>query len=177
MADVYVGEIKMAGWNFAPLGFALCAGQILPISQNTALFSLLGTQYGGNGTSNFQLPDLQGRAVIGMGNSDPIGEVSGAETASISVNQYPQHNHPFNVNSTAAGLGQATNNFLASTTPAPPVTAQIFAAPGTLQPLNSSGSPPALGPSSGGSTPHANMQPFLVMNYVIALQGIFPPRS
>ena len=177
MSEPFVGELKIGGWNFAPRGYAMCQGQLLPISQNTALFSLLGTFYGGNGTSNFQLPDLQGRAAMGMGNSAFIGEASGAETATINVNSYPSHNHAFNVNSAAAGLGQATNNFLASTTPAPPATAQIYAPPGTLVPLNSSNSPPALGPSTGGSSPHQNMQPFLTLTYVIALQGVFPSRS
>jgi microcystin-dependent protein len=177
MADVFVGEIKMGGWNFAPFGYALCAGQLMPISQNTALFSLLGTFYGGNGTSNFALPDLQGRAIMGMSNNDPIGEAAGSEIATVTLQSYPLHNHAFNVNSAAAGLGQGLNNFLASTTPAAPSTAQIYAAPGSVQALNSTNSPPALGPSQGGSLPHQNMQPFLTMNYVIALQGIFPTRS
>jgi microcystin-dependent protein len=172
MADSFVGEIKLAGYNFPPRNWALCNGALLSISQNTALFSLLGTQYGGNGTSNFALPDLQGRAAMGQGISNVIGETDGTESVTLSSGQYPVHSHTFNANNAGADLGLPAGNFLNKTTPGA-TTAKLYASPGTLQSLN----PGAISPSTGGGQPHQNMQPFLVMNYSIALTGVFPSRG
>jgi microcystin-dependent protein len=176
VSQPFIGEIKLGGWNFAPANWAMCSGQLIQISQNSALFALIGTTYGGDGLSTYGLPDLRGRAALGQGNTAVIGAVSGTETVTITLGQYPQHNHAFNVNSVAAGLGQPTNNFLASTT-ASPTTGRIYAAPGALQPLNSTATTPALGGAPGSSQPHDNMQPYLVMTYAIALFGIFPTRN
>jgi len=172
MTQPFLGEIKMAGYNFAPRGWALCNGQLLSISQFTALFSLLGTYYGGNGTSNFQLPNLQGRAIMGQGSQNPIGELDGTETVTLLSNQYPTHAHTLAANNNGVEAGLPAGNFLNKTTPGV-TTGQIYAAPGALQPLNAA----AISATTAGSTPHANMQPFLVMNYSIALQGIFPSRN
>jgi microcystin-dependent protein len=172
MTQVFLGEIKMAGYNFAPRGFALCNGQVLAISQNAALFSLLGTQYGGNGQSTYALPDLQGRAVMGQGGQFVIGTPAGTETVSLISNQYPSHIHALNANSNGVDAGQPTGNFLNKTTPGA-TTGKIYATPGALQPLN----PAAIVPTTNGGVPHANMQPFLVMNYSIAISGIFPSRN
>jgi microcystin-dependent protein len=169
----YVGEIKLVGFNFAPRNYAFAQGQILSISQNTALFSLLGVNFGGDGKSNFGLPDLRGRAAMFYGSQTVIGEQIGTEQVTVLSTQYPAHAHAFAVNTTG-GLGLPTNNFLASV---PGASHNIYAVGGTPQPLNSTGSPPALAVAAGGSQPHQNMQPFLVMNYIIALFGAFPARN
>jgi microcystin-dependent protein len=176
MSQPFIGEIKIGGWNFAPVDWSFCDGSLVSIAQNSVLFQLIGTTYGGDGQNTYALPDLRGRGALGLGNSAVIGAISGTETATINLSQYPQHNHAFNVNSVAAGLGQATNHFLASTT-ASPSTGRIFATPGTLQPLNSTGTPPALTSAPGSSQPHENMQPYLAMTYVIAMFGVFPSQN
>jgi microcystin-dependent protein len=175
MVNQYLGEIKLFGGNFAINGWAMAAGQVLPISQNTALFSLLGTQYGGNGTSNFALPDLQGRAAGQVGpNSYPVqGAKLGAENVSLSLQNYPAHNHTFATNSTPSAAAPA-GNYLASATGAAQIYVNVQGA--TLQPLNN-GPSPAIGMASGGSQPHENMMPFLAMTYLIAMQGVFPARN
>ena len=177
MGTPYLAQVKMFGFNFAPKGYALCNGQFLPINQNQALFSLLGTTYGGDGRVNFALPDLRGRTPIGAGSSvDPnwqpnvvLGERSGSETVTLNSSQMPQHNHQVNA-STAAGNNRIPSNrvYATSTNPATPIS---LYAPGTgaLVGLN----PSSVG-QSGGSQPHTNMQPYLTMNFCIALQGIFP---
>jgi len=175
MAESYLGEIKLVGFNFAPQGWTEAAGQLLAISQYNALFALVGTTYGGNGTSNFQLPDLRGRTPIGIGNGQVQGEPSGTEQVTLLLTQYPQHNHLFSVN-TVGGLGLPTNNFLASvsaTSPPPPTAGHIYTTGAANQPLN----PASLSTYPGQSLPHENMQPNLVMNYIIALTGIFPSRN
>jgi len=173
MVDNFLGEIKLVGFNFAPQGWQFAAGQILPISQYAALFALLGTYYGGNGVQNFALPDLRGRTPLGMSSTTPIGEVTGTETVTLLSTQYPSHNHAFSVNTTG-GLGLPTGNFLASVgATTPPTQGHIYTTGAANQPLN----PAALTTYPGQSQPHANMQPYLVMNHVIALTGIFPSRN
>jgi microcystin-dependent protein len=179
MVDQYVGEIKLVGFNFAPFQWAQCAGQIIPISQNPALFSLLGTMYGGNGTSNFGLPDLQGRAAghVGPNLYTSQGLQLGTETVTLNASEYPSHSHQFNVGT--AGTAEAPlGHFLSSVAPTSgPIDSamQIYtpASGASLQPLNSG----IIGPNSGGSQPHENMMPYLTMTYIIALQGVFPPRD
>jgi microcystin-dependent protein len=188
MVDQYLGEIKLAGYQFAPFGWASCFGQILSIQQNTALFSLLGTYYGGNGTSNFALPNLQSRTICGLGGANVIGEESGEETVTISISQYPAHVHAFNVYNTFGLAGQPTNlHYLAATRanppppppppapPPPPPAAgpNLYGPPLTMTSLI----PAVLAGYLGGGLPHNNLQPYLGMNYSIALTGIFPSRN
>ena len=178
MADPFIGEVMLCGFNFAPVGWAICAGQILPISSNTPLFALLGTFYGGNGTSNFALPNLGGRVPInqgkGPGLSDyPIGEVGGVEGVSLTTQTVPAHNHLVNV----AGAPQRGQQ--PSTTPAGNLfgenTSQAFyAAPFNFTPqLNAA----SITPMPSQQLPHDNRMPFLTLNWCIALKGLFPPRS
>jgi microcystin-dependent protein len=178
VSQPFIGEIKLVGFNFAPSGWAFCNGQLTPIDQNPALFQLIGTTYGGDGVQTFGLPNLQGRAALGQGNTAVIGAQSGVETVTITLNQYPSHTHPFRVNSAASGGdGYPLNQFLASTAPSPS-TGRIYApAGGTLQPLNTTNSPPALSSAPGSSQPHNNMQPYLAMSYIIALFGVFPSQN
>jgi microcystin-dependent protein len=167
--DPFVAEIRIVGFNFAPQGWAFCDGQILPLSQNTALFSLLGTTYGGNGQSTFALPDLKGRAAIQQGQGPglslrDLGETGGTETVTLLESEMPLHSHNL----------QAVNDSGLQSSPqgAFPARANMYKNnAGNLGPMRSQ----ALNPS-GGSLPHNNMQPYLTLNYIIALQGIFPPR-
>jgi microcystin-dependent protein len=169
VAQPFLGQIMLFGGNFAPSGWALCNGQLLAINQNTALFSLLGTQYGGNGTSNFALPDLRGRAPIHSGQGPGlanyvIGQAAGTETVTLTQAQMPQHNHLVN----ATEADQTTNR---------PATA--FHARGGFYAATSDGS--QMAPQSlsltGSGLPHEKHQPYLVMTYCIALAGIFPSRN
>ena len=173
MADPFVAEIRIMAINFAPKGWALCTGQLLPISQNTALFSLLGTTYGGNGKSNFALPDLQGRTALHADNSQTyLGEVGGSETVTLLESEIASHNHNVNVvNIDPANL----------TTPGPRV--MLAQSSGDANAYNRSPQPGdnvALAPDAvsftGGDQPHNNMQPYLALLFVIALQGVFPQR-
>jgi microcystin-dependent protein len=182
MSQQYLGEIRMTGFNFAPVGWALCQGQALSISQNTALFSLLGTTYGGNGTSTFNLPDLQGRVPISWGNGaglSPvvIGEKAGSNNVSILLANLPSHNHPLNVSNATATASDPTGAFLAqpntSTNPRSPgsTTAGYVTGNPTGQ-----AAPGAIG-NIGSSQPLSVAPPFLVVNFIIALTGIFPSRN
>jgi microcystin-dependent protein len=170
MADPFVAEIRIFPFNFAPKGWAWCNGQLLPISQNTALFSLLGTTYGGNGKSTFALPDLQGRAPMHPGQGPglslhDLGETGGAETVSLLVSEIPVHSHAFQVSEEVVNESTPANNlFGAGET--------RYASPSNLTPL----APNSLSPA-GGSQPHNNMQPYLTFYFCIALQGVFPPRT
>ncbi len=165
----FLGAIFMFAGNFAPRGFALCDGQVLPISQNTALFSLLGTTYGGNGQTTFALPDLRGRAPVHAGQGPgltpyALGEQTGTENVTLQTAQMPQHNHAVNVSTqqtsdVAPGNVPATGGAYATS----PSSGQSLAA-GTLG-------------EAGGSQPHPNLQPLLVVNFIIALQGIYPSRN
>ncbi len=178
MADPFIGQILLVGFNFAPVGWHICDGTLLPISQYTALFSLLGTYYGGNGTSNFALPDLRSRVPIGMGQGNGlspyvIGEMTGVENVTLLTSQMPSHNHLINAdNAPATAVQPPANNYLAAGT-ASGRPADVYSASLT--------SPTTLNPNAvslaGGNQPHTNIQPVLAMNYIIALNGIFPSRS
>jgi microcystin-dependent protein len=165
MSEPYLSEIRMVSFKFPPRGWALCNGQLLPILQNQALFSLLGTTYGGNGQTMFALPDLQGSVVLGMGAGHALGEVGGSATCTLGLEQLPNHTHGAQATSGAATSDDGTNLVLA----APPSNA--YAPPVSLTTMY----PSSIG-YAGGSQPHTNMQPYLVLVFIIALQGIFPSR-
>jgi microcystin-dependent protein len=176
MADPFVAEIRIFAGNFPPNGWALCNGQIMSISQNTALFSLLGTTYGGNGTSTFALPNLQGQTPLQQGQGPGLtprnlGEVSGEPTVTLLSNEIPAHNHFFEAGSggKSGDVKTPTGNALSSG-PQTDITYSIVATP------NIQMSPLALTPA-GGNLPHNNLMPYLTLNFIIALQGVFPPRS
>ena len=180
MSEPFLGQIMLVGFNFAPTGWAMCNGQLLSISQNTALFSLLGTQYGGDGVQTFGLPDLRGRVAVGTGQGPGlspyvVGQVTGSETVTLTVNQMPAHSHLVGANAanatvaspSGADLAQtvdSTRGAVVNTYSTPPMTAPVTLDPATVKP-------------SGGSQPHPNIQPCLALNYIIALQGIFPSRG
>lgn len=171
-ADPFVAEIMIFAGNFAPRGYATCGGQLLPISQNTALFSLLGTTYGGDGKSTFALPDLRGRVPIGVGQgpglSDRLlGEAGGEETVTLNTTQIPSHNHSLQVQSNPGTSNNRVGKNLATNAEG---IGQFGGTPGT--PMNGESLS-----STGGDQPHNNMPPYLTLNYCIAMQGVFPPRS
>lgn len=173
MAEPFIAEIKIFSFNFAPKGWALCNGQLLPINQNQALFSLLGTTYGGDGRVNFGLPNLQGRTPLHMDGNHTEGEVGGQATHTLTQNELPQHLHSFNAVAPANGsqnVSNPANAFLSNSSPA-----EIYNSgagnPGTTPLIASTVA------NYGGSQPHENMQPYLVLNFCIALQGIFPSRN
>jgi microcystin-dependent protein len=167
----WVGEVLLVPYNFAPTGYALCNGQILPIASNTALFSLLGTQFGGDGKTNFALPDLRGRSPIGSGqgpglSSYVVGQMGGEEQVTLTVSQMPSHTHTVKAASSLANQSAAGGN--------------AWAAQSLLQIYSSSaGSSMAPGAVStaGGGQPHDNLSPYLTLNYIIALEGIYPSRD
>jgi len=165
MGTPYLSEIRIVSFNFAPKGWALCNGQTLPINQNQALFSLMGTTYGGDGITNFKLPNLQASTPIHFGGGFTQGQIGGEANHTLIASEMPQHAHPPVASSNAANLGSPQGNFFANgnqpafdTVPTGPMNAAAVS-------------------SSGGSQPHNNMPPYLVLNFVIALQGIFPSRS
>ena len=173
MADPFVAEIRIFPFNFAPRGWAWCDGQILPISQNTALFSLLGTTYGGDGKSNFALPDLQGRAPMHPGQGPglslhDLGETGGSETVTLLESEIPSHSHALMSTGGTANRTSPINNSIARVAGAAP----YQPAGGAVVQM----APEALAPA-GGDQPHNNMQPYLTFYFNIALQGVFPPRS
>jgi microcystin-dependent protein len=176
MADPFVAEIRIFPFNFAPKGWAFCAGQLLPISQNTALFSLLGTTYGGDGKSTFALPDLQGNAAMHPGQGQglslrDLGEMSGTQTVTLLQSEMPAHAHGVGRASTATGDSVLPQGCVWAEASAGRGSAALYiAGPGTGK-VN----PNSLGPA-GGSLPHNNMQPYLTLNFCIALQGVFPAR-
>ncbi len=174
MADPFVAEIRIFPFNFAPRGWAWCDGQLLPLSQNTALFSLLGTTYGGNGKSNFALPNLGGRAPMHPGQGPglslrDLGETGGSETVTLLASEIPSHSHP--VNASAAPADAQSPEGLS---PARVVGAMPYGTPAgaPLVPMAQESISPA-----GGDQPHNNMMPFLAFYFCIALQGVFPPRT
>lgn len=174
MSEPFIAEIKLVAFNFAPRGWALCNGQILPIAQNTALFSLLGTTYGGNGQTTFALPDLRGRVPIHMGqgpglSSRNLGEKIGTETVTLAVNQMPTHTH-----AAKCQTGLANKQSPVGTVNAVEPTGQT-AMYSNLAP-NADMNPEA-NANTGGSQPHDNMQPYLVVDFIIALDGIYPSRD
>lgn len=162
MSEPFLAEIRIFSFNFAPRGWAMCNGQLLPINQNQALFALLGTTYGGDGRINFALPDLRTRVPLHFGAGFTLGERGGEQAHTLSLNEMPQHVHTGMARSANADTPIASGNSLASAN-------NVYAAPGALTPLHSS----SMG-NVGGSQAHQNMQPHLVLNYCIALQGIFP---
>lgn len=172
MADPFVAEIRVFPFNFAPRGWAWCDGQLLPLSQNTALFSLLGTTYGGNGKSNFALPDLQGRAPMHPGQGPglslrDLGETGGSQTVTLLESEIPSHSHAFGVT-----LGDANERIPTSQLMGTGVGVGMYAPPGSVVTANAQMLTPA-----GGDQPHNNMQPYLTFYFCIALQGVFPPRG
>ena len=172
MADPFVAEIRIFPFNFAPKGWAWCDGQLMPLSQNTALFSLLGTTYGGDGRSNFALPDLQGRAPMHPGqgpglSSHDLGETGGSETVTLLGSEMPAHAHAVSVSA-----GDGTDTGPGNSQLAGGIGIAAYAAPGALTQLNASAIAPA-----GGDQPHNNLQPYLTFYFNIALQGVFPPRA
>jgi microcystin-dependent protein len=167
MAQPYVGEIRMFAGNFAPAGWMFCSGQLLPISENETLFNLIGTTYGGDGQSTFALPDLQSRVPIHFGNGFILAETGGAEEITLTVNQIPSHTHAL-MASTGAATSQTPSNLVLATTQAQ----TYFNSPDS--PTNMS--PLSIGPT-GGSQPHTNIQPYLTINFIISLFGIFPSPS
>jgi microcystin-dependent protein len=180
MAESFLGEIRMVGWNFAANGWALCNGQLMSINQNTALFSLLGTTYGGDGVSTFALPNLQGRVPIHQGTGPglspyTIGEIAGSENITLLTNQMPQHNHLVAVSNQPGAVADPTNATLAQgnsgsgRTPVPVSDYVASTVTGSLAPTTIS--------IAGGNQPHSNIQPFLCINFIIALVGIFPSRG
>jgi microcystin-dependent protein len=177
MSDPYVAEIRIFPFNFAPKGWAFCSGQILPISQNTALFSLLGTVYGGNGTSNFGLPNMQGNAPMAPGQGPglslyDLGETGGSTSVTLLQTEIPLHNHPVNV-----GTQDVADVQVPSPTRILGKSKNAFAyVPGTPTPSLIQMNAAMIG-MTGGNLPHNNMQPYLTLNFCIALQGIFPPRD
>ena len=166
MGTPFMSEIKIISWNFAPKGWALCNGQLLPINQNQALFSLLGTMYGGNGQTTFALPDLRGRMPIHFGSGFTLGQAGGQEFHTLTQSGMPQHLHPLMASNVAAATQTLNGNMFAQ---AP---GGIYAPPGNLQPIL-----PTTINNVGGSQPHENRMPSLVLNFIIALQGAFPSQN
>ena len=169
MAQPYVGEIRMFGGNFAPLGWMFCQGQLLPISENETLFQLIGTTYGGDGESTFNLPNLQSRVPIHMGNGPdgityPLAQMAGTEEVTLTVQQIPIHTHAQTATGDVGGASTPTGNILAQS---PNIKAYAEVVPN--QALNANTVTPV-----GGSQPHENCQPFLCINYIISLFGLFP---
>jgi microcystin-dependent protein len=180
MSDEFVAEIRIFPFNFAPTGWAFCNGQLLPISQNTALFSLLGTTYGGDGSSTFALPDVQGNAPLQPGTGQgltprALGETAGVENITLITSEMPQHTHFLNVRGSAGNTNSAAGGFPSTGgwvegSKFGVVQAYTTQAADTLMAANEIG-------FNGASLPHTNMQPYLTLNFCIALQGVFPPRG
>jgi microcystin-dependent protein len=173
MSNPYVGEIRMFGGTFAPAGWAMCQGQLMAISQNDTLFTLIGTTYGGDGQTTFGIPDLQGRAAVHMGQGPgisqayQIGEKGGVETVTLNVNQIPIHNHNVTVSQDLANAPSPANQVYAQSTQISMYTqdqASKFFNPSELNPI-------------GGSQPHENMQPYLVITFILSLFGVFPSQN
>lgn len=163
MAEPFLSEIRIMSFVFAPKGWALCNGQLLPINQNQALFSLLGTTFGGDGRVNFALPDNRGRAPIHVGGGHTLGERGGEQAHTLSIAELPTHTHVQNASSSQGALNDPTGAVIAKSAQ------NAYAAPGNLAAMNA-----AVVTNTGGSQAHLNMQPFLTLSFCIALQGIFP---
>jgi len=165
MADPFLSEIRIMSFVFAPKGWALCNGQLLPINQNQALFSLLGTTYGGDGRVNFGLPNLQGRVPIHMGQGHTLGERGGEQGHTLTISELTTHVHVANATNNNGAIAVNAGSYLGAFNN------------GYNQPVNLVSLNPATVASVGGSQAHQNMEPFLTLSFCIALQGIFPPRS
>jgi microcystin-dependent protein len=166
MAQPYVGEIRMFAGNFAPAGWMFCEGQLLPIAENETLFNLIGTTYGGDGQSTFALPDLRGRLPIHQGNGFTLAETGGAETVTLTVQQMAAHSHAMLASNDIPTLSSPANNVLGQ------AAAKFYRAGNPTVQLN----PAAIGPV-GGSQPHTNFQPYLCIDFIISLFGIFPSQG
>ena len=165
MSEPFLGEIKIISWNFPPKGWTFCNGQLLPINQNQALFAILGTTYGGDGRQTFGLPNLQGRTPVHVGDGIALGELGGETSHTLNISEIPAHNH-VPVGSSATGtLTSASGNLWGGSSANP-----YGASPAVA--MN-----PASVLPTGGNQPHENMSPYLVLNFIIALQGIFPSQS
>jgi microcystin-dependent protein len=172
-SEPFISEIYMGGLNFAPRGYALCQGQLMSIAANTALFALVGTTFGGNGTTTFGLPDLRGRVPMGQGNGPgltprSLGELGGTENVTLLTTQIPSHTHQYNAVSDAGDTAAPSGAYLANTG----ALDKEYKTSGTIVPMNTN----AVG-ATGGSQPHGNIQPYLVLNFYIATEGIFPSRN
>lgn len=165
MAEPFLSEIRMMSFNFPPKGWAFCDGQLLPINQNQALFSLLGTVYGGDGRVNFGLPDLRGRVPIHEGSGYTLGQRAGEQSHTLVIAELPQHTHVANATNTNGGLAVPLGNFLGAFNNA-------YTQPAALTSIN-----PGSISNTGGSQAHENMQPYLTITFCIALQGIFPSQT
>lgn len=165
MSEPFIGEVKLFGFNYAPKGWALCNGQLLPINQNQALFSLLGTTYGGNGVNTFALPDLRGRTPVHVGNGVMLGESAGEEAHTLTSTEMPMHTHTLSASSADDNKTTATGNVWGKSTNNP-------YAPDSNTTLAAT----AIG-AAGQSQPHENRQPYLTLNFCIALVGIYPSRN
>jgi microcystin-dependent protein len=168
MAQPYIGEIRMFAGNFAPAGWLFCEGQLLPISENEALFNLIGTTYGGDGESTFALPDLRGRIPIHQGNGFILAETGGAEEITLTVNQIPTHSHPLLASMNPGVSSNAQNNANSSSA------SILLYIEGQAPDTNLR---PSVVGTVGGSQPHTNFQPYLCVDFIISLFGIFPPPS
>jgi microcystin-dependent protein len=173
MADPFVAEIRIFPFNFAPTGWAMCDGQLMPISQNTALFSLLGTTYGGDGKSTFALPDMQGNAPMHPGQGKglslhDLGETGGTQVVSLLQSEMPSHSHAWNASNQDGNDQSPVNELMAGGVGG----VSTYAAPSALKPFS-----PNVISIAGGDLPHNNMQPFLTLLFCIAMQGVFPPRT
>lgn len=166
MGTPFLGEVKIISWNYVPRGWAFCNGQLLPINQNQALFALMGTMYGGNGQTTFALPDMRGRIPIHVGGGHVQGETAGAASHTVSQSEMPTHIHLSNASTAPADSNVPDNTkFLGAVN-------NGYAAPANLVALA-----PAVIGNIGGSQPHENRQPFLALNFIVALQGVFPSQN
>ena len=164
MSEPFLGEIKVISWNFPPKGWTFCNGQLLPINQNQALFSILGTTYGGDGMRTFGLPNLQGRVPVHMGNGITLGELGGETSHTLNISELPAHTHaPLGVPA-AANVGSPAGNLWANQAGAYAAAPSVAMDPSGIT-------------ATGGNQPHENMSPYLVLNFIIALQGIFPSQN
>jgi microcystin-dependent protein len=168
MAQPYIGEIRIFAGNFAPAGWMFCEGQLLPISENDTLFVIIGTQFGGDGQETFALPDLRGRLPIHQGNGFIIAETGGVESVTLSVQQIPVHNHPFLASTNPGTVSNAQGNSVCSS---PSINLYIE---GQSPDVNLAANVAA---PTGGSQPHTNFQPYLCVNYIISLFGLFPNQN
>jgi microcystin-dependent protein len=172
MSSPYLGEIRAVGFTFPPPGWATCNGSLLSISENEALFNLLGTAFGGDGQTTFGLPDLRGRVPVHQGqgsglSSYTMGQTGGVPTVALTTSQIPSHTHTLACQTAAGSSAAASGNYIAGIT----YTEKVYATPGTVEAMAS-----AVG-TSGGSQPHNNLQPYLAINYIIATEGIYPSQS
>ena len=168
MSTPYIGECRLVGFNFAPVNWSICNGATIAISENETLFALVGTTYGGDGVQTFQIPDLQGRVPVHQGPSYVIGQRAGVENVTITTQTMPSHNHI-----TLCGTNAGSSNSPQNNLPATNATTKLYVTTGAPDaPMNG-----AMIGLAGGSQPHENMQPFLVMNWIISLFGVFPTQS